>query len=388
MTLRPDPAAMADLLVIGGGLHGCATALAAARRGLSVTLLEKDTIARHASGSNAGGLRRLNRHPAELELSHLSMRLWRRIDQITGHDCGFQQAPQIRVAESAEDMNRLEGRAALVRELGYSNEVMLTEREMRAHLPAVAEHCCGALASFDDGFAHPHGTTLAFAQAARRAGVRALEGQAVSDLAWNGSAWHVASGERVYLARRILNAAGAWGGAIAAMIGDHAPVEPIAPMMLVTSRLPAFCKAVVGAAGRPLSFKQMPNGTVVIGGARLGRAEPAHNRTDLRMAELARSAATAAEIFPIMRSAVIVRAWSGIEGRMPDQIPVMGAALSAPNAFHSFGFSAHGFQLGPAAGEVMAALIDTGASPIPLDAFSIARFAQGIPSSPNQGELP
>lgn len=388
MTPRPGPADMADLLVIGGGLHGCATALAAARRGLSVILLEKDTIARHASGNNAGGLRRLNRHPAELELSHLSMRLWRRIDQITGHDCGFQQAPQIRVAESAEDMNRLEERAALVRELGYSNEVMLTEREMRAHLPAVAAHCCGALASLEDGHAHPHSTTLAFAQAARRAGVRALEGQAVSGLAWNGSAWHVASGERVYRARRILNAAGAWGGAIAAMIGDHAPVEPIAPMMLVTSRLPAFCKAVVGAAGRPLSFKQMPNGTVVIGGARLGRADPAHNRTDLRMAELARSAATAAEIFPIVRSAVIVRAWSGIEGRMPDQIPVMGAALSAPNAFHSFGFSAHGFQLGPAAGEVMAALIDTGSSPIPLDAFSIARFAQGIPSSPNQGKLP
>jgi len=106
------------------------------------------------------------------------------------------------------------------------------------------------------------------------------------------------------------------------------------------------------------------------------------------MAELARSAATAAEIFPIMRSAVIVRAWSGIEGRMPDQIPVMGAALSAPNAFHSFGFSAHGFQLGPAAGEVMAALIDTGASPIPLDAFSIARFAQGTPTNPDQGEIP
>lgn len=63
----------ADLLVIGGGLHGCSAALEAARQGLSVILIEKDTVARHASGSNAGGVRRLNRDPSELALSALSV---------------------------------------------------------------------------------------------------------------------------------------------------------------------------------------------------------------------------------------------------------------------------------------------------------------------------
>ncbi len=128
-------------------------------------------------------------------------------------------------------------------------------------------------------------------------------------------------------------------------------------MMIVTNRMPPFCKAVVGAAGRPLSFKQMPNGTVVIGGARRGQARPESNVTEMKFEQLRLSAETAIGIFPIMASAAIVRSWSGIEGCMPDRIPVIGPSSTEENAFHAFGFSEHGFQLGPGVGEIMAELI-------------------------------
>jgi sarcosine oxidase subunit beta len=221
----------------------------------------------------------------------------------------------------------------------------------------------------------PHRTTLAFCKQAVAEGVTILEGCAAHALIKNREGWEVRAGDMTIHAGCILNTAGAWGGDIARMIGDAAPVQVVAPMMLVTGRMPRFCDAVVGCAGRPLSFKQMPNGTVVIGGARLGRADASRNRTDLIMTELARSAATAASVFPIMRDAQVIRAWSGIEGRMPDQIPVLGPSRTATDAFHAFGFSAHGFQLGPAVGLVMAELIATGRSPLALDAFDIGRFA-------------
>ncbi len=70
--------ATADVAVIGGGLHGCSAALQAALRGCKVVVIEKDTVGRHASGVNAGGVRRLGRHPAEIPLSVASMELWRR----------------------------------------------------------------------------------------------------------------------------------------------------------------------------------------------------------------------------------------------------------------------------------------------------------------------
>ena len=71
----------ADLVVIGGGIQGCSAALHAALRGLSVIVIEKDTVARHASGVNAGGVRRLGRHYAEIPISQRSMEIWNRIER-------------------------------------------------------------------------------------------------------------------------------------------------------------------------------------------------------------------------------------------------------------------------------------------------------------------
>jgi sarcosine oxidase subunit beta len=81
-----------------------------------------------------------------------------------------------------------------------------------------------------------------------------------------------------------------------------------------------------------------------------------------------------------MRGASIVRAWAGIEARMPDDIPVIGASRTAEGLYHQFGFSAHGFQLGPAIGAMMAELIVTGHTNMPIAAFDIARFAAPTPS--------
>lgn len=60
----------ADAVVIGGGMQGCSSALQLARLGMRVILLEKDSVGHHASGVNAGGVRRLLRHEAEIPLSH------------------------------------------------------------------------------------------------------------------------------------------------------------------------------------------------------------------------------------------------------------------------------------------------------------------------------
>jgi sarcosine oxidase subunit beta len=62
--------ATADVIVIGGGLHGCSTALHLARRGIKPLVIEKDHVGRHASGVNAGGVRRLDRKSTRLNSSH------------------------------------------------------------------------------------------------------------------------------------------------------------------------------------------------------------------------------------------------------------------------------------------------------------------------------
>ena len=75
-----------------------------------------------------------------------------------------------------------------------------------------------------------------------------------------------------------------------------------------------------------------------------------------------------------MHEATIVRAWAGIEAYMPDGVPVVGRSSTSEGVFHQFGFSTHGFQLGPATGAVVAELVATGSTNTPIDGLGIERF--------------
>ena len=107
----------ADVIVIGGGIHGCSTALHLARLGLRPVLLEKDHVGRHASGVNAGGVRRLGRHLAEVPLSVASMQIWHEIESLVDDDCGFTSHGQIKVAENEKELAILRQRVASMQAL-------------------------------------------------------------------------------------------------------------------------------------------------------------------------------------------------------------------------------------------------------------------------------
>jgi glycine/D-amino acid oxidase-like deaminating enzyme len=366
----------ADAIVIGGGLHGCSAALHLARAGLRPIVLEKDYVGRHASGVNAGGVRRLGRHLAEVPLAVASLRMWQRIGELVDDGCGFEGVGQVKVAESEAELERLRARAAQVAALGFDHEELVGRDELRELLPAVAPHCVGALVSREDGAALPYRTTLAFKRAAERAGATFFEGTRALRVRRVGSEWQVECERERFAAPRLVNAAGAWAGEIAAQLGEPVPIEAVALMLMITAPAAPFVKPVVGATSRTLSFKQYANGTVMIGGGMRGRADPATSRTTLDYARLAENARTAMAIFPCMAEAQLVRAWAGIEGRMPDDIPVIGPSGTHEGAWHAFGFSAHGFQLGPIVGAIIAELMTKGSTGFPVEPFSIARFRQ------------
>jgi len=364
----------ADVIVIGGGLHGCSAALHLANQGLQVVVIEKDRVGRHASGVNAGGVRRLGRDFNEVPIAEASNGLWRRISDLVDDDCGFEESGQIQVAETAEEWAAQDERVRALRARGFSHEQMLDQSELLARMPAVSAHCIGGVAVDGDGFADPYRTVLAFARKAGAKGVRILQGTSVQAIYRNGDTWRVQTSGADLEAPFLVNCAGAWGHNIAAMLGDTVPLVADAPMLMVTARVDPFLTPVVGAYGRNLSFKQFANGSVLIGGGFRGTADPDRNLARVDVRGLAASARTAAAIFPLIRGAPIVRSWAGIEGFTPDGIPVIGPSAMA-NAFHAFGFCGHGFQLGPIVGGIIADLVTTGQSTLPIDAFRIDRFA-------------
>lgn len=366
----------ADVIVIGGGIHGCSTALHCALRGMSVILLEKDHAGRHASGVNAGGVRQLARHVAEIPLSNVSMALWHRIADLVDDDCGFTSDGQVLVAETEEDLANCKTRVDDLALRGFQHEELIDGKELRRLVPAVSESCPGGVVSRRDGAAIPLRATQAFKRKAQQQGASIREGVRVEAVSRQGAAWQVRTDAGSFTAPRLVNAAGAWADRIAADLGEPVPLEVIAPMLMITAPLPAFIKPVVIMLRRKLSFKQFGNGTVLIGGGYSGRALRDENRTVLDWRKLATNAGTVWDLFPGMRGVPIVRAWAGIEARMPDDLPVFGPSARHEGLYHQFGFSAHGFQLGPGAGAVMAEIIATGRSNVPIDGLGITRFTQ------------
>jgi len=364
----------ADVLVIGAGLHGCSAALQLARRGFRVTVLERRHVGRHASGINAGGVRTLGRDPAEVPLSVIGMAHWHGLAALVGDDGGFKACGQLKVAENAAEMAKLEARVASVRRMGYEHEKLIDAGELRRLVPALAPHCVGAIHVPDDGAADPYRTTHAFAARARAEGVEIVEGEGVTGLDRRGGAWEAVAGERRYRAGTVVNAAGAWAGRIAALVGESFPLKTRASMMMVTERVPMIVSPVVGAVGRPLSFKQSPEGTAIIGGGQQGRADLDLEQGWVDVVNLSRSAKTATDLFPAMRGVGLVRAWCGIEAETPDRLPVIERSMAVPDLVHVFGFSGHGFQLGPVCGEAVADLVTRGATELPIAPFGSARL--------------
>jgi len=364
----------ADALIIGGGLHGCSAALHLAKAGVSALVVEKNYVGRHASGVNAGGVRTLSRHEAEIPLALASLELWHRIGELVDDDCGFESHGQIRVAENDADRASLQARRARLESLGFFHERWLDPDELFGRLPALSRHCVGGLIAERDGAALPYRTTLAFRRKAEALGQRFVEATRVTGIRRTDGAWELETTSGALSGGILVNCAGAWADQVCATLGEPVPLVAIAPMMLVTLRMPRFLEPVVLGTGRPLSFKQTAEGTVLIGGGRLARIDRDQEQTELDFRELSASARTVWDLFPVMRGASIHRGWAGIEARMPDEIPVIGPSAAAPDAYHAFGFSAHGFELGPIVGRITAELITTGKTALPIEPFSIRRF--------------
>ncbi|WP_431283423.1 NAD(P)/FAD-dependent oxidoreductase [Humitalea sp. 24SJ18S-53] len=362
-------------IIIGAGLHGLSTALHLARAGWDVTVLERRHAGRHSSGINAGGVRRLGRDVREIALSVIAADMWANITALVGDGCGFVATGQVKVAESAADMVKIEARAKQVRDLGWQHEEVVDAAELRRLVPAIAPHAVGALVTRDDGAADPMRTVMAFRGAVLRAGATLIEGIAVHGIAPAPGGGLVVDTDRGPMeADRVANCAGAWAPGLARLAGEEMPGIAKASMMIVTERVAHFCAPTVGSASRALSFKQTAAGSVVIGGGHQGRNNLVTETSIVDFRNLANAARVATELFPRMKGVRMVRSWCGIEAMPPDQIPVIGESTTLPGLFHSFGYSGHGFQLAPAAGAAVAELMARGATNMPIAAFTQTRF--------------
>jgi sarcosine oxidase subunit beta len=363
----------ADVAIIGGGIQGTSAALHLAQWGRSVVLLERGFVGAQASGVNFGNVRQQGRALAELPLARRSAEIWGRLEELVGDACEFVASGNLYCAYEEADAAGLEAFARDAADYGLEVQ-LIGANQLRERWPWLGKDVILGSFAAADGHANPRLVAPAFARAAHAAGVVVLEHTEVSDVAQVGQQFEIetVTGGRIRAAQ-LLNTAGAWGHVIAERFGEPVPLEAYSPQLAVTEPAPAFIEPTVAVVGG-VYLRQVTGGGIVFGGGPRGPALRDEGRAYVLPEHTIAQMSGVRRLVPALAELAILRVWGGIEGLLPDEIPVIGPSRTTPGLYHAFGFSGHGFQLGPAVGAVLAELIVDGRTETPIEAFDIARF--------------
>ncbi|MEU4332386.1 NAD(P)/FAD-dependent oxidoreductase [Nonomuraea dietziae] len=376
---------MSDVIVIGAGVVGAACAYYAAAAGLDVTVLDRGPVAGGTTGAGEGNVLVSDKEPGpELDLALLSNRLWR---ELAEHG-GFEYEPKggLVVAETGEVQRQL---VELAGKQGVEHTVV-PATELHGYEPHLADGLAGGVFYPQDAQVQP---MLAAARLLRHGAdsfghgaLRLRTGVTVTGF--------VRSGERVtgvrtdhgdILADAVVNAAGTWGGQVAALAGVELPILPRRGFILVTEPLrePLIRHKVYTAAyvtnvasdsadlETSAVVEGTPAGSVLIGAS---RERVGFDRTT-SIPVLRRLAAQATALFPVLRNRRVIRSYCGFRPYCPDHLPVIGPDPRAPGLLHACGHEGAGIGLAPATGHLLAQLLSGERTALDLAPFSPGRFA-------------
>lgn len=431
--LEPPPRAqaMADVVVIGGGIVGVSTAWFLAKQGVSVVLCEKGYIAGEQSGRNWGWVRIQGRDAREIPMMQESLRIWSGLKDEIGEDVGFTRGGCFFAANSEKQLEALGTWVNTAKEFAIGTR-LLSAAELRQHVRGAAVEWAGALYTETDGRAEPHKAAPAIARAAARSGATVLTSCAVRGVETSGGRVSAVVTEHGTIKTTVvLCAAGAWTSLFCGSLGINvpqlkvrgtvartAPAEQVLNGNVFDDRLGIRRRedggysiahgSVLEHPVTPSSFryfvKFMPALMQELKIVRLSfgrefldewqtprswaldKPSPFEATRVLNPAPsprvlkgIRRNLDT---IFPQLANIPIVESWAGMIESSPDVVPVIDAVDSLPGFHIATGFSGHGFGIGPGAGMAIAGMLTGKESGIDISAFRLGRFFDGSPIRP------
>jgi len=365
----------AEAAIVGGGIMGVSTAYHLAKRGLrDVVILEKDMLAQGSTGLSAGGIRQQFSHPANILLSQETVRLFERFQEKFNTDINFHQVGYLYLVQREETWNEFLSSLEVQRRYNVPVEVLKPE-EIKSRWPYLEiGDLQGGTFCPEDGYADPYSVTMAYADSARRLGVRIEEKIKVTGIRVEGDRVKgVETTKGPISAPIVVNAAGAWGSEVAKMAGFDIPVKPYRRQVFVTKAFEAIPKPIPMILDFDQSFYFRGEEPGVLMGMS-DQDEPSSFNTNVDRDFLERVIEVAVRRAPILEKAEIMRGWGGLYAITPDDNPIIGALQGVEGFFCAIGFSGHGFQHGPSVGRILSELILYGKTNFDLSSFAFDRF--------------
>ncbi|MBI5877891.1 MAG: FAD-binding oxidoreductase [Chloroflexi bacterium] len=373
-----------DFLVIGGGCTGTSTAMHLARRKAGrVMLVEKHGIAMGATGKSSAIVRTHYTHEAPARMALAALRIFERFGEIVGGESGFRRTGFLALI-GPRDVDAIRSNVEMHRSLGINAEVLLPET-IRKLEPRINVEGVGAAAwEPESGYADPHGTAVAFSEAARAAGATIQIGPTVRRLIHSGGRVRGVETDRGTIeAGLTIVAAGFRAKELLAPLGFDAPIKPVRHNMAIVQRAAAFgaphpivSDRVSGSYYRPEGSELTLVGTTAADEGHVDpevEAERAADRSELLM-----MAERFHHRFHDMGDATLNGGFTGVYDCTPDLQPMLGPLPGIDGLIVAAGFSGHGFKLSPVIGQMLCEqALDGRASLVDINLFSPMRFVAG-----------
>ncbi len=370
----------AEVVIIGGGVHGCSIAYHLARIGFTdIAVVEKSYLASGGTGRSAAGIRHQFGTEINIRLAAASIKIMENLqDELQyPYDIGFRQGGYMMLAYSESQLQQFEANVALQNKLVNAGSQILSKEEVADIVPGIntREGLLGASFNEKDGHIDPFHLTLAYAEAARHLGVKFHTRTEVLDIQTkDNQVTGVLTDQGQITTPLVVNAAGPHGRIIANMVGLDVPMYPERHQILVTEPLEDFLPCMVISLTHGCYCKQTPHGSLLMGVGDPNEVKDFNQGSSWQFLQDVAQKVTFH--IPVLEKLRIVRQWAGLYDNTEDKQAVLGE--TAVRGFYlDIGWSGHGLQLGPIVGKLLAQKIAGQETDIDLTPMHIDRFASG-----------
>ena len=367
-----------DVVIIGAGGHGMATAYHLARyHGIRrVAVLDKGYLGGGNTARNTAVIRSNYLTEESVRFYRESVRLFRELSNELDYNILYENRGQMTLAHSDSDLRSFRWRAEVNKELGVRSEVVdLAEVQRRiphlncepdAHFPIL-----GGLWHADGATARHDAVVWGYARAACRLGVEFHPLTEVTGVEVKGGKVRAVETTRGRVAcNTVVQAVAGMSSEVARLAGIDLPIHTYPLQAMVTQPYKPILTPLVSSPRWHVYIQQTSRGEFVIGGG----SDPYplyQTRSTLELKEALCSGIT--QLFPFLAEANILRQWGGITDMTPDYSPIMGQS-PVDNYYLDAGWGTWGFKATPICGVTMAELVSSGQVPELIRPFALERF--------------